>query len=791
MNRNIEVEGGELLLESKEGHYAIIPSKDREKVMGMLNSNCNDCINEYISSLPRESDYAEDGSLYSEFLDTGGDDDDEMFSGGSLPEVDVKAEAPDWLKYRRDYVRSNPFSIDEYVENRYNNPVGREAIKKIDRQGWREELRREGLEKRYNQAMDYTSEQLVKNKPQGKMSRSEWLNTLSDKEEGIIKRNPKYQTSLWDDTKRGLISSTETFPQESIRNIVASKDFSTREKRELIKQYADSPMMSKIGDAAKILSPLSVGSKAIQAAYRDDTTLSGALKGQKNKAGVVEDMVTDPLNLTGVGLGAKIAKGASLFKGAKRGSVANKIDDVGKGLKFDDFKNDDEFFRIIVGQESMDDIVKSGQIRVKRPSSYKTETNAINLDRRGTTSSPSFSKGKPSLEYAQNNPEHFIIKTSEPLKPSTMGRHGKGSTMFPTDEAGKHLSSLDASKTQIYKHTGNGNYELVNIKPIASSVDDVSKRFKSEIDWSKWNKEIPDNPLLVKEYNAIEQTSKANNTWMKNPDGSKFTGTPEQFVQQNSENFKKAFPDGFNNVYRGVNPGRNLVQDLHPERGVFTANEELASKYAKKGSSTLTPNNAFNKSRESEHNPKAVGGIFNLAHRKSKNSLELNFNEEDWAYLPLKDKSDLISEYSKRVENYLKEVKDIKLNEPDLYSTLVGRIERNISTMREKLSAYKNMAKNDPLVLEEMRKVLGSNATTDDIAAYMEKYNIDYAKLNNIHDGGMGDVTIVNHKKGNYLKSLVGNSGMFDMTNPNVYKALVPTTVAGAVIQNETQNDKK
>ena len=30
---------------------------------------------------------------------------------------------------------------------------------------------------------------------------------------------------------------------------------------------------------------------------------------------------------------------------------------------------------------------------------------------------------------------------------------------------------------------------------------------------------------------------------MKNPDGTKFPGTKEQFVQQQSKNFKKAFGD--------------------------------------------------------------------------------------------------------------------------------------------------------------------------------------------------------------------------------------------------------
>ena len=70
-----------------------------------------------------------------------------------------------------------------------------------------------------------------------------------------------------------------------------------------------------------------------------------------------------------------------------------------------------------------------------------------------------------------------------------------------------------------------------------------SNSFKSEINWGNWNKEILENKALMQEYNAIEQAAKKDGTWMKNPDGSKFTGTPEQFVQQNSENFKKAFPN--------------------------------------------------------------------------------------------------------------------------------------------------------------------------------------------------------------------------------------------------------
>lgn len=66
-NTNIEVEGGEILLQSKEGHYAVIPTKHRQKVMDMVDEGCDDCINSYIQTLPKESDYAEDGTLVSRY----------------------------------------------------------------------------------------------------------------------------------------------------------------------------------------------------------------------------------------------------------------------------------------------------------------------------------------------------------------------------------------------------------------------------------------------------------------------------------------------------------------------------------------------------------------------------------------------------------------------------------------------------------------------------------------------------------------------------------------------------
>lgn len=62
-NKVIEAEGGELVLQSDEGHFAIIPARHRREVEDMINDGCIDCLNSYIRELPKMSNYAADGTL--------------------------------------------------------------------------------------------------------------------------------------------------------------------------------------------------------------------------------------------------------------------------------------------------------------------------------------------------------------------------------------------------------------------------------------------------------------------------------------------------------------------------------------------------------------------------------------------------------------------------------------------------------------------------------------------------------------------------------------------------------
>src|SRR5690606_32462783 len=126
----------------------------------------------------------------------------------------------------------------------------------------------------------------------------------------------------------------------------------------------------------------------------------------------------------------------------------------------EDFQNKNESYRVIVGDEAFNDIIESGVVRTNA-NNKGGQTLAEKLAKRPTLY-PSFSKGSASMEYANANPNNYIIVTEDPsIQPSTSGRHGKGTTMFPTDENGKHLTELSGEKIKVYKHIGNSEYILV------------------------------------------------------------------------------------------------------------------------------------------------------------------------------------------------------------------------------------------------------------------------------------------------------------------------------------------
>ena len=142
MNKNIEVEGGEVAIRNSFGDLAIIPANKRNWVKQKLSEGCHDCIDSLVETLPVASQYAQDGSVYptgskvkvninneikefdissQEYKDLYNsgklmsyDKNTDSYTAPDLPEVSVTAEAPQWSKYKKEFEKLNPKS--DYIK---------------------------------------------------------------------------------------------------------------------------------------------------------------------------------------------------------------------------------------------------------------------------------------------------------------------------------------------------------------------------------------------------------------------------------------------------------------------------------------------------------------------------------------------------------------------------------------------------------------------------------------------------------------------------------------------------
>lgn len=350
------------------------------------------------------------------------------------------------------------------------------------------------------------------------------------------------------------------------------------------------------------------------------------------------------------------------------------------------FKPNPEMMYRGIGKEGMEDALESGVFRAKQnvqPSLYGGFD--LSKEFKSTYYTPKFN-------IADQYGKGFIVEVPKDVTPFRLRYKGKGNKTWSqiADE------NIPIEKGRILQKDWLRRYKEVP-KP--------QQTFKSEIDWSKWNKEIPNNSKLIKEYNTIEQTSKANGTWMKNPDGSIFDGTPEQFVQQNSEHFKKAFGNSIVRDEKG-----NIIKMYHG-----SINKEPLTEY-------ITPKRLKDFKRRTQ-----------------------TTKETDHTFFS--PKKEIADKYSKR----------------DLLGNDKGIIYEN----------YINV-KNPYFTNDYMD--LATPHNLPNINSYDAVTNMKFGK-----DYSPKDYSELAIPFGNNVKSAIGNNGMFDMTNPNIYKTIVGGLATGTL----------
>lgn len=274
-------------------------------------------------------------------------------------------------------------------------------------------------------------------------------------------------------------------------------------------------------------------------------------------------------------------------------------------------------------------------------------------------------------------------------------------------------------------------------------LDDVLKRFSddagefvSEIDWGKWNKEIPNNKPLMQEYATIEKVGKSKGTWMKNPDGSKFTGTPEQWVQVRSSNYQKAFPNALLD-----DTGSPLI-NYHGSGSKFDVFDEskfYSGQYGK-GVYTSTDKEAILRSyaNPNKRRTKKIAGKSGTD-EPTMNLYELYINAKN----PLT--TDDILDY----RNFGK-----------IIDNLPSLADWKASDFGKRMIKENQWLKTDEAIMDFIKTNFPNNPVKE---TFIDQGGDFLRAIDSPLKEGVTPFS-------NQMKSAVGNNGMFDLTNPNIYK---------------------
>jgi hypothetical protein len=331
------------------------------------------------------------------------------------------------------------------------------------------------------------------------------------------------------------------------------------------------------------------------------------------------------------------------------------------------------------------------------------------------------------------------------------------------------------------------------IKKAVPKINPKLKKFKSSIDWGKWNPDTPKNKELMKEYREIEKRTKEDGTWMKNPDGTKFDGPPELFIQMQSKAFKKAFPEGYDKIYRGATTydGRGLTstsksREFEGNAQFFSEDRSQAEEYAKFGAENRKTVGADYAGRQS--------GVYEMAYPPNTSRIDLDTRGSGFSDIELFSEKTI-----PELESQISELKEIIRTSKN--SSEKSNAAFNLDWMEEALKYIKDnpnprRVSSDAEVadfLDKYRLWAKSNKNaampngmfTEDIAMFMEDNPDLYDRivLRGLDDESIGDVNMINLSRAPYPKSLKGNVGTFDLSDPNVFKALVPIIGMSAAIK--------
>lgn len=356
--------------------------------------------------------------------------------------------------------------------------------------------------------------------------------------------------------------------------------------------------------------------------------------------------------------------------------------------------------------------------------------------------------------------------------------------------------------------TGESKIPMSGYKPKKNLINNgIEDGFKSEINWGKWNEEIPKNAKLMKEYNTIEQAAKAKGTWMKtnyrdviDDDATelaykKLVDKTEE-VELNkllSKNFNEHLEKASAKWMENFEKDPSSKLDFLDLRGVDVENvfADLSSIMKGKEKDILLNKKNIYKTeyddfkglpeqfvqQKSENFKKAFPNLI----KNNSGDAQVNYHGSPFKFNEFKNEvknGRLYGEgiYTTTSKNRAKEY--AKGHNPQLYELYL-----NAKNKRDVSGYMKKIIDRAEKVVDSADKKYGTNSNeyrnaVEGLDNTLKRLNENKPKIKEGEDFmNFEDIQVTPFK--NYPKSMIGNNGMFDMTNPNIYKSLIPAGFFG------------
>jgi hypothetical protein len=417
-------------------------------------------------------------------------------------EVTVPVKASGWGKAINDYEKNN--SEEDFIEKKKKQFLkknkGLNELYGVDMQNFPKDV-----EANFRNEYDYKRNTAVVKKV-GKQEgwnpnkRTDYVDDLNDTQRGIVaesKYGSKLQPTYWSRTLAGLGTLASKFSPEvrDAMNKGYMPGLTQKESQEILNSKmtkipftdVNLPFAIPTGGLESLAGleipgvlPANIVKNIGLTTGSDYKEMPSWYNGEK-MANVKDKDVTASNLLSYAGLEAIPELGVNALKSGYNALKASKEAGLlSNTYKLNPFANKLNEYNRVVGQDAILDLQNSGLVRSGERGGVET-----NMGVR-TSAYPSFGKGIPGQRYIdqtiQQGKTPYIISTDRPMGVSTLGRHGKGSTMLPIDETGKYMSAFSADEAKVFGVKPNwltGYKEIPKELPSSSDLNFYRTRGKS------------------------------------------------------------------------------------------------------------------------------------------------------------------------------------------------------------------------------------------------------------------------------------------------------------------------